>query len=374
VSSAAQDARHVWGHSSKHRCHQSNLNNVDTGFNKENVLRLNIDSSSAGYKAEEPRAVALDQQIEERVNALPNVKAASFSAFTFNEGAWSSHVALAGKKTNQGFQVMHNVVGLRYFETMQIPLIAGRTFSPSDTGTLAPVAIISEHTAKILFPLGNPIGNHYHLTDDDPKDDLTVIGVVKDVKFNNLAEEPANLDYMPYTQRSWGFGDFATVATAVQQTIHSIDRNLPITHVTTLDEQVARSITDQRVVAQLSVFFGLLAVFLSCIGIYGVMSYVVTRRTNEIGIRMALGAPRTNMLWMVLREILILVSIGIVIGLPIILAGNRLLSSMLFGLKPTDPIALASATMILLVVAAIAGYLPARRAALVEPMVALRYE
>src|SRR5215467_10434314 len=160
---------------------------------------------------------------------------------------------------------MHNVFGLRYFETMQIPLIACRTFSPSDTDTSAPVAIISEHTAKILFPLGNPIGNHYHLTDDDPKDDLTVIGVVKDVKFNNLAEEPTNLDYLPYTQRAWGFGDFevrysgdfGTVAAAVQQTIHSIDRNLPITHVTTLDEQVARSITDQRVVAQLSTFFGL---------------------------------------------------------------------------------------------------------------------
>jgi predicted permease len=291
-----------------------NLNNVDTGFNKENVLRLNIDSSSAGYKAEEPRALALDQQIEERVNALPNVKAASFSAFTFNEGAWSSNVALTGMKIDNDIQVMHNVVGLRYFETMQIPLVAGRTFSPSDTSTSAPVVIISEHTAKILFPLGNPIGRHFGLS-DKPEDDLTVIGVVKDVKFNNLAEEPANLDYIPYTQRPWGFGDFevryfgdfSTVAAAVQRTIHSIDRNLPITHVTTLDEQVARSITDQRLVAQLSAFFGLLAVFLSCIGIYGVMSYVVTRRTNEIGIRMALGAPRFNMLWMVLREILILV-------------------------------------------------------------------
>jgi predicted permease len=264
---------------------------------------------------------------------------------------------------------------------MQIPLIAGRTFSPSDTSTSAPVVIISEHTAKTLFPLGNPIGNHFRLS-DEPNDDLTVIGVVRDVKFNNLAEEPANLDYMPYTQRPWGFGDFevryigdfGAVAAAVQRTIHSIDRNLPITHVTTLDEQVARSITDQRVVAQLSTFFGLLAVSLSCIGIYGVMSYVVTRRTNEIGIRIALGAPRSNMLWMVLREILILVSIGIVIGLPVTLAGDRLVSNMLFGLSPTDPATLVSATVISLIIAAIAGYLPARRASLVDPMVALRYE
>jgi ABC-type antimicrobial peptide transport system permease subunit len=138
--------------------------------------------------------------------------------------------------------------------------------------------------------------------------------------------------------------------------------------------QVARSITNQRLVAQLSAFFGLLAVFLSCIGIYGVMSYVVTRRTVEIGIRMALGAGRSNMLWIVLREMLILVSIGVVIGVPVTLAGDRLVSNMLFGLRATDPVTLVGATVILLIVAAIAGYLPARSASLVEPMVALRYE
>jgi len=231
-------------------------------------------------------------------------------------------------------------------------------------------------------PLGNPIGRHYGLGDNKPENDVTVIGVVKDVKFDDLAEETVNLDYIPYTQHPWGFGDFevryagafAPVAAAVQQTIHSIDRTLPITRVTTLDEQVARSITNQRLVAQLSAFFGLLAAFLSCIGIYGVMSYVVTRRTNEIGIRMALGAGRSNMLWMMLREILILVSIGLVIGVPVTLAGNRLVSNMLFGLRPTDPVTLVSATVMLLIVAAIAGYLPARRASRVDPMVALRYE
>ena len=359
-----------------------NLNNVDTGFNKENVLRLEIDSSSAGYTPGEPREVALNQQIEERVSALPNVKAASFSAFTFHEGSWNSKVVVPGMTLDEDINVKHNVVGTGYFATMQIPLLAGRNFSPSDTSTSQPVAIISEHTAKILFPLGNPIGRHYGMEDNKPEDDVTVIGVARDVKFADLAEEPVNLDYIPYTQHPWDFGDFevrytgafAPVAAAVQQTIHSIDRNLPITHVTTLDEQVARSITNERIVAQLSAFFGLLAVFLSCIGIYGVMSYVVTRRTNEIGIRMALGAGRSNMVWMVLREILILVSIGVVVGVPVTLAGDRLVSNMLFGLRPTDPVTLVSATVILLIVAAIAGYLPARRASLVDPVVALRYE
>jgi len=310
------------------------------------------------------------------------VKAASFSAFTFHEGSWSSNIALPGMKINEDIDVKHNVVGIGYLETMQIPLLAGRNFSSSDTSTSQHVAIISEHTAKILFPLGNPLGRHYGLGDNKPENDVTVIGVVKDVKFDDLAEEPMNLDYIPYTQHPWSFGDFevrytggfAPVAAAVQRTIHSIDRNLPITRVTTLDQQVARSITNQRLVAQLSAFFGLLAVFLSCIGIYGVMSYVVTRRTNEIGIRIALGAGRSNMLWMVLREILILVSTGVVIGLPVTLAGDRLVSHMLFGLRSTDPVTLVGATVILLIVAAIAGYLPARRASLVDPMMALRYE
>lgn len=359
-----------------------NLNNVDLGFNKENVLRLEIDSSSAGYTPGEPREVALNQQIEERVRALPNVKAASFSAFTFHEGSWSSKVVVPGTSMDQGIDVKHNVVGAGYFATMQIPLLDGRNFSPSDTSTSQTVAIISEHTAKTLFPLSNPIGRHYRLGDNKPENDVTVIGVAKDVKFHDLAEEPVDLDYFPYTQHPWGFGDFevrysgafAPVAAAVQQTIRSIDRNLPITHVTTLDEQVARSITNQRLVAQLSAFFGLLAVFLSCIGIYGVMSYVVARRTNEIGIRMALGAERSNMLWMVLREILLLVSIGVVIGVPVTLAGDRLVSKMLFGLRPSDPVTFVSATVILLIVAAVAGYLPARRASLVDPMVALRHE
>jgi predicted permease len=359
-----------------------NLNNIDTGFNKENVLRLDIDSSSAGYKAEEPRAFALYQQIEERVSALPNVKAASFSAFTFHEGSWNSSVVVPGMNIDDSVNVSHNVVGIGYLATMQISLLAGRNFSPSDTSTSLHVAIISEHTAKTLFPPGNPIGRRYYLGDKTPEDEITVIGVAKDVKFDSLMEEPINLDYIPYPQRPWGFGDFEVrysgaftpVAASVQQIIHSIDRNLPIMHVTTLDEQVARSITNQRLVAQLSAFFGLLAVFLSCIGIYGVMSYVVTRRTNEIGIRMALGAGRSNLLWMVLREILLLVSIGVVIGVPVTLAGDRLVANMLVGLRPTDPVTLLGATAVLLAVAAIAGYLPARRASLVNPMVALRYE
>src|ERR1700677_1601442 len=214
-----------------------NLNNIDTGFNKENVLRLDIDSSSAGYKPGEPREVALDQQIEERVSALPNVKAASFSAFTFHEGSWNSNVVVPGTTIDENVNVKHNVVGNGYFATMQIPLLAGRYFSPSDASTSQHVAIISEHMAKVLFPAGNPLGRHYGLGDNKPENDVTVIGLAKDVEFGKLREEPVYLDYFPYTQQPWDFGDFevrytgsyAPIAAAVQQSIHSIDHNLPIT-------------------------------------------------------------------------------------------------------------------------------------------------
>jgi predicted permease len=359
-----------------------NLNDIDTGFNKENVLRLEIDSSSVGYTPGEPREVALNQQIEERVNALPNVKAASFSAFTFHEGSWNSKILGPGKSIGKDINVKHNVVGNGYFATMQIPLLAGRNFSTSDSSTSQRVSIISEHLANTLFSTGNPIGRHYGLDVDTPENEVTVIGVAKDVKFDTLMEEPVNLDYIPYTQHPWGFGDFevrytgsfAPIAAAVQQAIRSIDRSLPVTGVTTLDEQVARTLTDQRLVAQLSTFFGLLAVFLSSIGIYGVMSYVVSRRTNEIGIRMALGAARAHVRWLVMREILLLVAIGVAIGIPAAFAGDRFVANMLFGVKSTDPSSLLIAVAFLLTVAAFAGYLPARRASRVDPMEALRYE
>ena len=297
-----------------------NLDNVDPGFNRENVLRLQIDSDSTGYKDE--RLNALFQGIESRVSALPGVKADSFSAFTFHEGSWSDNIVVPGMKIDEDVPIIHhNMVGNGYFTTMGIPILAGRDFGPQDTATSQHVAIISERLARTMFPPGNPIGRHFRIVDDKPQKpepDLEVIGIAKDVKFGNLQENKQYIDYLPYTQHPWGFGDFevrysgnfAAISHEVQQAIHSIDRTLPITRVTTRNEQVARTITNQRLVAQLSAFFGLLAVFLSCIGIYGLMSYVVSRRTNEIGIRMALGAARFNVSWLVMREILMLVVRG----------------------------------------------------------------
>jgi predicted permease len=361
-----------------------NLNNVDTGFNREGVLRLEIDSNVTGLKSADPRMIAMFQQIEQSVGSLPGVKAASFASFTFNQGSWNTGIRVAGMNFDQNINIKHNVIGNGYFATMQIPLLAGHTFNTQDTSTSRHVAIISERMAKDLFPASvNPIGHHYYTGWDPlPNTDVEVIGIVKDVKFDSLQEKPQYIDYIPNPQHPWGYGtlavryegNFNTVSNAVQQAIHSVNRTLPISRISTLDAQVSRTITNQRLVAQLSAFFGLLAVFLSCIGIYGLMSYMVGRRTNEIGIRIAIGASRANVRWLVMREIVLLVAIGVAVGVPITLAGSRVVTNMLFGLKGTDVATLLASIVMLLFVAVVAGYLPARRAAHVDPVIALRYE
>ena len=362
-----------------------NLNRVDIGFNKENVLRLDIDSTVTGYKDDDPRRTALFTQIEDRVNSLPGVQAASFSAFTFHEGSWNSSIRVPGMPLNRSVNVKHNVIGNAYFKTMQIPLLAGRAFGPQDTAKSQKVAIISEHMARTLFPAGSPVGRTYFIGLDDGVDpplEEQVIGVAKDVKFEHLEEPIAYIDYLPYGQREWGFGDFevrysgnfSALSNEVQQAIHAVDRRLPISHVMTLDEQVSRSFINQTIIAKLSAFFGMVAVFLSCIGLYGLMSYLVGRRTGEIGIRMALGANRSEVGWQVMREIGFLVLAGIVIGVPVTLSGIRLVRNMLYGVSGTDRFSLAAAIVLLLFAGLAAGYLPARRASRVDPVVALRDE
>ena len=359
-----------------------NLNGIDPGFNRQGVLRLNIDSQSTGMKDNNPRLTAMFQEIESRVSSIPGVKAASFSAFTFHEGSWNEAMLVPGMPGNENIGVHQNVVGDGYFAAMQIPVLAGRTFNHDDTATSQKVAVISEHIAQTLFPPGNPIGRHFKIPDDGKGVDYQVIGIVKDVRFSDLREKTKNVNYLSYRQRPWGFGDFEVryggdydaVSHAVQQAIHSVNPKLPVMNVTTLDEQVARTMTNQRLVAQLSMFFGILASFLSCIGIYGVMSYSISRRTNEIGIRIALGADRSNVRWLVIRETLLLVSVGIIFGVPITLLGRHLIENMLFGLHGIEVLSLMLSIALLLAVALFASFLPAHRASRIDPIEALRYE
>jgi predicted permease len=360
-----------------------NLTRVDTGFQREGVLRVAIDPTSTGFKEDDPRQQERYRQIVERVGALPGVHAASFASFVFHEGSWSSGITVPGADKHSDYVgVIHNVIGDGYFSALEIPLLAGRRFGKQDTATSPKVAIISQHTALTLFPEGSPLGRHYFYGDPSGKDEREVIGVVGDVKFDTLDEKPVDMDYVPATQHPMYLadlivrytGDSASISAAVQHAIHDVDNKIPVTDISTVGEWVSRSVTNQRVIAQLSTFFGLLATFLSAIGIYGLMSYMVSRRTNEIGIRMALGAERMQVRWLVMREILLLVAAGICIGIPAALVANHLVSSLLYGLGNNDPSSLLGAIAVMLAIAALAGYLPARRASRVDPMVALRYE
>ena len=361
------------------------ISHVDPGFHADHVLTLRVDSSAEDFKDNDPRENALFREIEARVEALPGVEAASFSAFRFHEGTWNSSITVPDMPVRHDADVKHNIIGNDYFRVMQIPLIAGRTFGPQDTATSQRVAIISEHMARELFPAGSPIGRTYTIGSTDTPGQVLqqlVIGVARDVKRGDLTEPTDYVDYLPYTQRSWGFGDFevrysgdlAAISKEVQEAIRGVDRTLPISDVGTLSEEVARSYTNETIIAELSAFFALVAVFLSCIGIYGVMSYLVGRRTGEIGIRMALGAGRSAVAWQVMREIAILVLAGVAIGLPAALAGGRLVAKLLYGVSGMDPVSEAASVAVLIAAGLLAGYLPARRAARIDPLTALRYE
>lgn len=357
-----------------------NLQTQPTGFKQENVMLFQLYTFMLGY--EDAQYAPLMREIEEKVKAVPGVQAASFSTFVFNQAQWTSRVFTDGPEPPEGQRsVRQSLVGTDYFTTVGIPLIAGRSFSPHDTATSPKVAVISETMAARFFPNGSPLGQRFG-TSERPQKEFEIVGVVKDAKYGAVAEQMRLMAYYPHAQIPQPLENFVVrfsgapeaIVPQVRQAIKQVNRNLPVDEVVSLSEFIGRSLTQQRLVAQLASFFGLLALLLACVGLYGVLSYAVARRTNEIGIRMALGAQSSNVLWLVLREALSLVGIGVVIGLAAALAATRTAETLLFGLKPHDPLTIALATLLLLVVAALACYLPARRATKVAPLIALRHE
>ena len=360
-----------------------NLQRVDTGFNQEQVLLFQIDTDSIGYKPDS-RLVKLYRDVEERIGAIPGVRAVSFSMFAFNQGGWNSPVSTrslsVAARGEQG--IRNNSVGPDFFEAMGLPLLTGRGFGTQDTETSTKVAVISEEMARQVFPDSPAVGRRFGLGGPEHSEDIEVIGVVKDAKYGNLTEKPASMAYYPYTQSinylsnlEVNFsGEPGAIIAETRRAIKEVNRDLPIVEAVRMSEHVGRSLVQQKLIARLSSFFGLVALLLACIGLFGIMSYSVARRTNEIGIRMALGAGRGDVLKLMLREGLTPVIIGVAIGLPAAIVGARLLTSLLFGLTPADPLTISLATVLLVAVAGLAGYLPARKAARVDPMTALRCE
>jgi predicted permease len=359
-----------------------NLQSLPTGFNQQNVMLFHTDSAATGFKG--PQFISLLRGVEESVMAVPGVGAASFSFVVFNQGGWTSPVSIRGLDLPAGLGriIRQNVVGQDYFTTMGIPILSGRSFGPQDTDKSQRVAVISETMAQRFFPDGSPVGRRFGTGGPENSERFEIIGVARDVKYMSLTEQQRPMAYYFHAQDPQPLDNFVvrfsgepgTVVPLVREAIKQVNRNLPIDEVVTLSDHVGRSLVQQKLVARLASFFGLLALLLASIGLYGVLSYSVARRTGEIGIRMALGAGSRTVLWMVLREAMVLVVVGVVGGLAASWYATRMAQELLFNVEPNDIATLIGAAFSLIVIAIVASYLPARRASRVDPMIALRSE
>jgi predicted permease len=365
------------------------LYDVDTGFDKHNVLLFSLDSSTANlpHGPDETRSVSLEEQIEGRVQTIPGVKSDSFAFFAFNDGGWSDQVLFQGvpRTPANGEQVSFNITGNGFFSAMGIPLIAGRIFNSQDGQNSPKVAVINQTMARRFFPNSSPIGHRFAIGEmPDHPADIEVIGVVKDAKVYALSEGSLLSAYFPCTQSHGFFGNFLVryapganrqeIVSRVRHSIAEINSDILVNSVSSLEEQVDDSIATQSLIAELSSFFGILAVFLACIGIYGLLSYSVARRTSELGIRLALGAQSRTLLWMILRECILLLVLGLMVGIPIALSSTGILKDLLYQLSPLDPAAITAAIATVAAVTIAAAWLPARRATKINPSQALRAE
>ena len=362
-----------------------NLRIRNMGFDADKVLQVRLDAQSAGYKDEQ--LADLYGRLVTSIESVPGVVSASTADSGFRTGnSRTCCVAVEGYSfsANEDRQIRTGSVAPGYFKTMGLPVLMGREFQPQDLSTqkkdtFAKVAIINEVMARRYFGNANPIGKHFGWGDPpDVKYDIEIIGVAANAIYGNLREETSSLIYFPGNRgqvlvvRAAGAPD--AVITSIRNEVRAVDTNLIISGIKTVPQLIDQSLILEALLAKLSSFFGVLALLLASIGLYGVMAYAVVRRTKEIGIRMALGAQPGSVRWMVLRETLRLVIVGVVIGVPAALAATRFISSLLYGLTPTDPISVSMAVVTLIVSAILAGFLPARTASRVDPLVALKYE
>jgi predicted permease len=276
------------------------------------------------------------------------------------------------------------MVGPNYFSTAGIPILYGREIGPQDSGHSQRVGLVNQTAARYFFGESNPIGKRVVVKTTLSSSDFVVVGVVADSKHGSVREKLQRRFYIPFFNPIGEANsanilvrtsaDPAVAASTIRVALKQVGRNLPPPDIQTLNQRISQSLTTDRTITELSGVFGPLAMILVCIGLFGVMSYAVTGRTGEIGIRMALGAQRKSVLWLILRESLLLIVIGVGIGVPAIFAAGRWIASLLFGVKPADIGAIGLAAAILFVAGTLACYFPARRAMRVEPTVALRYE
>ncbi len=344
---------------------------------------MRVDPVSAGYHGEEVgRRMGL---LLDRVRSIPGVRVATlsenclFSGTEYGERMVSIEGYTPG--SNEDREAHYDQVGPQYFTHVGIPILLGRDLNERDAPGAPRVVVINETMANFYFPGVNPIGKHI-----TPEQEfrLEIVGVVRDAKDHDLRDQPVRRFYVSYFQpidaisvanfEIRTLGNPAGVMAELRSAVQAFDRNLSILSIKPERDLVDESLIAERLIATLSSFFGVLAVLLAAIGLYGVMSYAVARRTNEIGIRMALGAARSTVVFMILREVALLLAAGGIAGAAAAFAATRLIKGFLFGLAGLDPISFVAAGLMLAIVAGLAGYLPARRASKIDPMIALRYE
>jgi len=359
----------------------TNLKKNHLGFRPDNLLLFEMQAPSTRYTA--PKDIALYRQIEQRLASAPGVRSVTLSKNPLIAGNVSNDDfvpdGLPPKQNAQPY-VDDNVVGQNFFATMGIPILAGRSFDSTDTETSRLVAVVNQRLVKEYFPNINPIGRTFVSN----KQHIEIVGVSGDARYADLRNDPPATFFTLYRQQSksqpsmtfeisTGMEPSALVP-ILRDAVATVDRDLPLLNIRTQDAQISDRTRQERIFASLTTGFGLLALVLACIGIYGVMACTVSRRTNEIGIRMALGAESERVLRMVLGGAWRLTIAGILVGVAAALGAGRIIASMLYGLKPYDPSTLIGAALLLMLVAVAASWIPARRAAHIDPMRALRNE
>jgi putative ABC transport system permease protein len=366
----------------------SRILNQEAGFARDGVLILSTDAGPAGYSS--ARHIAFYATLLERLRTIPGVASASMSRYppiSDDQGAWTEFIGVDGAlpQRDQSKQVYFNVVTPGYLETIGLRLIQGRDFADGDREGAPSTAIVTESLARRFFPGQNALGKTITMGRDQSRKDVAIVGVVADTKYQNMTEQTRSIAFLPIAQQAQStsgrdlvteirvVGSRTAVAEAVRREVRTLDGAMPL-RIQTVTERIRASLVKERVITVLATAIGLAAVALASAAVYGLLAYGVARQTHEIGLRMALGAARRQMLWMVLRQSLVLGIVGIAIGIGASLALGQLARNLLFQVRENDATALAAAAVMMLFVALCAGFFPALRAARVEPLTALRLE